>query len=148
MALANANLWMQRALDAAAQAAAVNEVPIGAIVVKDNQLVSSGFNQRESTKDPTCHAEILAIRQAAHELGDWRLEGCELYVTLEPCLMCYAASCQTRIGQLIYGCENEKNPELLRDIYHRWPNGPQVTGGVLVESCRQLLSNFFKELRK
>ena len=138
---------MQQALLQAQEAAKLGEVPIGAVVVKDGQVLGRCHNRRELDQDPSSHAEMHAIRQACAQMGSWRLEGAELFVTMEPCLMCYGASHHTRLKRIVYGCENDKNPELLREVYQRWPKGPVLQGGVLVDECVQCLQVFFKQLR-
>ena len=140
-------LWMGQALELARQAFDEEEVPIGAIVVHEGRIIGTGYNQREQLNDPTAHAEMLAITQAASELGDWRLNGCSLYVTLEPCPMCAGAIVLARISHVIYGTTDPKAgacESLFRitddaRLNHRC----QVVGGVLRDECRGLLQEFF-----
>jgi len=143
--------WMGQALLEAELAFEAGEVPVGAVVVLADRVIGRGHNQRESLKDPTAHAEMLAITQAASYLGDWRLDGCQLYVTLEPCPMCAGAILQARIPQVIYGATDPKAGavhslfRLLNDarLNHRC----EVRGNVLAEECGQQLSKFFARLR-
>ena len=139
---------MERSLLLAEQAAKIGEVPIGAVVVRDGQVIGEGYNRRESTKDGSCHAEIEAIRAASAHVGDWRLDGAAIVITMEPCLMCFGAIVQSRIQTVVYGCENQKNPSYLREVYVNWPNPPELVGGILEEKCVQVLSQFFAELRQ
>ena len=145
-------IFMKRALRQAEQALAENEVPVGAVIVHGEQVVAAAYNQREQLRDPTAHAEMIAITQAAESLGDWRLEGCTLYVTLEPCIMCAGAILQARIPLVVYGAMDPKAGavgslfQLLQDprLNHR----AQVIPGVLAEPCGQLLSEFFAAQRR
>ncbi|MBX6353585.1 MAG: nucleoside deaminase [Thermoflavifilum sp.] len=143
--------FMRMALAEAARAADYGEVPIGAVVVKDGEVVARSHNWRETWRDPTAHAEILAIREAARRLGGWRLDGCELYVTLEPCPMCAGALMQARVQRLIYGASDPKagaiasKLELL--VPGRWNHHPQITAGILAEECGNILKDFFRNLR-
>jgi tRNA(adenine34) deaminase len=144
--------WMQEALAAARQGGALGEVPVGAVVVLDGAVVGRGFNRREIDGDPLAHAEICAIRQAAAAVAGWRLDGCTMYVTLEPCAMCAGALVNSRIDRLVYGARDPKAGycgslgDLVRDprLNHRL----EVTAGVLEASCGQLLKDFFARLRK
>jgi tRNA(adenine34) deaminase len=143
---------MRLALAEAEAALAENEVPIGAIVVRGGRVIAAAHNQREQLKDPTAHAEMIAITQAAGSLADWRLEDCALYVTLEPCPMCAGAILQARIPLVVFGTTDPKAGavstlyQLLSDtrLNHRC----QIVSGVLAESCGALLSRFFQEQRK
>ena len=145
-------LIMQAALSLAKVAADKGDVPVGAIVVNETgEILGTGQNLREQSNDPTAHAEIIAIRQAAEKIGSWRLDDLTLVVTLEPCAMCAGAVAQSRIKRLIFGAFNEKNGavgsvwDLLRDtrsIYR-----PEVIGGILEDESIKLLSNFFKNLK-
>lgn len=138
---------MRHALRLAERGGAAGEVPIAAVVVIDGRIIGSACNRRESRRDATAHAEVLAIRKACGKLGDWRLEGATLYVTMEPCLMCYGSVVQSRIGTVVYACENQKNPGYLRKVYAEWPRGPKIVGGVEREAAVALLGKFFKRLR-
>ena len=144
--------YMQRALDLARAAAEADEVPVGAVIVRDDQIIAEAYNQREMLKDPTAHAEMIAITQAAESLGSWRLEDTILYVTLEPCPMCAGAIVQARIPTVVFGATDPKAGgvvslyRLLEDarLNHRC----QVIGGVLAEPCGELLSQFFAAKRR
>ena len=144
--------YMQFALEEAEQAMREEEVPIGAVIVHHDRVIARAHNQREQLHDPTAHAEMIAITQAAAALQSWRLEGCSLYVTLEPCAMCAGAVLQARIPQVIYGAADPKAGavqtlyQLLGDprLNHRC----DVVAGVLAEPCAQLLSRFFQERRR
>lgn len=143
--------FMREALIEARKAAALGEAPIGAVVVRDGAVVARGHNYRELGHDPTAHAEIIAIRQAATALGGWRLVGCTLYVTLEPCSMCAGAMVQARLPRLVFGALDAKAGaagsvvELLQEP--RFNHQVEVIGGVLAEESGQLLKEFFRELR-
>ena len=141
---------MDEALAEAAHAAEAGEVPIGAVVVADGKVVGRGFNQPLSAGDPTAHAEILALRAAVRALGNYRLTGASLYVTVEPCLMCVGAALQARVASVVYGAVEPKFGALvsLLDISalranHRF----EVLGGVREEACRRLMRDFFREKR-
>ncbi|HXG51962.1 MAG TPA: tRNA adenosine(34) deaminase TadA [candidate division Zixibacteria bacterium] len=144
--------WMRAALEEAEKAAAEDEVPVGAIVVRGGAVVARGHNRRESLQSPLAHAELAAIGEAAGALGTWRLNECELYVTLEPCIMCVGAILQARIARLVFGCLDPKGGAV-RSLYrlcedgrlnHRLP----VTAGVLAGECAALLAGFFSSLRE
>lgn len=142
---------MKLALAEARTAAAKGEVPVGAVVVRDGEVVGRGFNQRETLQTSLAHAEILAIQEASGNLRSWRLSECELYVTLEPCVMCVGAILQARIRRLVFGCLDPK-AGAVESLYglcddarlnHRLP----AVGGILARECAGLLEKFFKELR-
>ncbi|MEU8677276.1 tRNA adenosine(34) deaminase TadA [Streptomyces sp. NPDC048560] len=142
---------MRHALAEAAQAALTGDVPVGAVLLgPDGSLLATGHNEREATGDPTAHAEVLAIRRAAAVLGEWRLPGCTLVVTLEPCTMCAGALVQSRIGRVVYGARDEKAGaagslwDVVRD--RRLNHRPEVVAGVLEEACSAQLTAFFREL--
>jgi tRNA(adenine34) deaminase len=143
--------FMRLALEQAAGAAAIGEVPIGAVIVCDGAVVATGSNRREIDADPTAHAELMAVREAASALGRWRLEGCTVYVTLEPCPMCAGALHAARVDRCVYGAVDPKAGALgtLYDIAsdvrlnHRY----EVTAGVLAEESSALLKEFFAVLR-
>ena len=143
--------WMELALREANRAGDLGEVPVGAVVVHDGTLVARGFNRREIDRDPLAHAELLAIRSAASALEGWRLIGCTLYVTLEPCAMCAGALVNSRLDRLVYGAADPKAGfcgslgDLVRDsrLNHRL----EVRGGVLEDGCRKALKDFFTGLR-
>lgn len=144
--------FMREALKEAAIAASYGEVPIGAVIVKDGQIISRGHNLREMSKDPTSHAEMIAIREASRVLGGWRLTGCRLYVTLEPCPMCAGSVLLSRVDELYIGAMDVKGGAVgslmnivETDLYnHR----PTVTSGVLADECSMMLKEFFRGLRK
>lgn len=144
-------LFMQAALAEAAAARALGEVPIGAVIVLDGAIIGRGHNLRETSNDPTSHAEMVAIRQAAAVIGHWRLLETTLYVTLEPCVMCMGAIILARIPRLVYACRDPRAGasgsiyDFSRD--ERFNHKVEVTEGVLGEQCSRLLSGFFKELR-
>lgn len=144
--------YMREALIEAQKAYALGEVPIGAVVVKDGVIVGRGFNQRETAKRATAHAEVLAIEDACKTLGGWRLVNCDLYVTLEPCIMCGGAIYQSRIVNLFYGAKDPKAGAFgsLYQIDQDSRLNHLVTchSGILEEECSKLLKSFFKELRQ
>ncbi|OUT54854.1 tRNA-specific adenosine deaminase [Stieleria bergensis] len=143
--------YMQRAYELAMQAAAADEVPVGALILHQQQIIAAAHNSRETLKDPTAHAEMLAITQAASAIGDWRLEDTTLYVTLEPCVMCAGAILQSRIPRVVYGATDPKGGatdslyQLLQD--QRLNHRSQVTQGVLAEQCGNILTDFFSAKR-
>ena len=151
MSLPNARKMMEEALTLARQAAESGEVPVGAIVVKDGQIIGRGANRPLESHDPTAHAEIMALRQAAAALGNDRLTGCELWVTLEPCAMCAGAIAHARIARLYYGADDPKGgavthgPRLFDQptIHHR----PEVYGGIAADEAAELLRAFFAARR-
>ncbi|MER5930315.1 tRNA adenosine(34) deaminase TadA [Streptomyces sp. NPDC002054] len=142
---------MRLALAEAARAVPAGDVPVGAVVLgPDGSLLAAGHNEREATGDPTAHAEVLAIRRAAAELGAWRLPGCTLVVTLEPCVMCAGALVQSRVARVVYGADDEKAGaagslwDLVRD--RRLNHRPEVIRGVMAEECAEQLTAFFRTL--
>lgn len=144
--------WMRAALAEARLAERRGEVPIGAVVIRGEQELARAHNRRERDKDPLAHAEILAIREAARAVGEWRLAGSVLYVTLEPCAMCAGALVNSRIERLVFGARDPKAGfcgslgNLVQDA--RLNHGLAVTEGVLAEECGELLSSFFATLRR
>ncbi len=144
--------FMRQAIMLADQAMQQDEVPVGAIVIHGSRVIGSGWNQRESLQDPTAHAEMIAITQAAATLESWRLEECTLYVTLEPCPMCAGAIVQARIPRVVYGAADPKGGavdtlfRLLDD--QRLNHRSEVTPGVMADVCGAILSQFFQEKRK
>jgi len=143
--------FMRLALAQASLAASIGEAPIGAVVVHDGAVVASGYNRREIDADPSAHAELIALREAARALGRWRLSGCTVYVTLEPCLMCAGLMVQSRIDRCVYGAIDPKGGAL-GTLYQvnadeRLNHSFTVTAGVLAEECSELLSGFFADLR-
>ena len=151
MTPADWELWMREAMAQAAEARALGDVPIGAVVVREGGIVARAFNRRIIDRDPTAHAEMLAIRAAATALGDWRLEGCTMVVTLEPCCMCAGAIVLARMQRVIYGAADPKAGacgtlyDICRD--NRLNHRLEVVGGVLADDCGRLLSDFFRAQR-
>ncbi len=143
--------WMTRALEQAMQGATADEVPVGAVIIRDSQIIAASANQRESLRDPTAHAEMIAITQAAAAIEDWRLERTTLYVTLEPCVMCAGAILQSRIPRVVFGAWDPKAGavcslySLLAD--QRLNHCCEVTAGVLAEQCGRVLTEFFQTKR-
>ncbi len=143
--------WMRQALDQARAAFEADEVPVGAVIVQGESIIGTGFNQRETLQDPTAHAEIIAITQAAQTVESWRLLDCTLYVTLEPCPMCAGAIVQARIPTVVYGTTDPKGGAC-HTLYQiteddRLNHRSTVLGGVLQEDCRALLQQFFRQQR-
>ncbi len=144
--------FMQQALAEAEQAFAENEVPVGAVIVHENRVIAAAHNQREQLRDPTAHAEMVAITQAADARQSWRLDDCTLYVTLEPCPMCAGAVIQARIPLVVYGAADPK-AGAVQSLYRmlcdeRLNHRAAVVPGVLAESCGQILSRFFQQQRR
>lgn len=143
--------WMARALEQAYEAATADEVPVGAVIVGESSMLAAAFNQRESLRDPTAHAEMIAITQAAAALDSWRLSNTTLYVTLEPCPMCAGAIIQSRIPRVVFGASDPKAGavvslyQILQDT--RLNHQCLVTGGVLSEQCSRVLTQFFEQKR-
>ncbi|WP_240648137.1 tRNA adenosine(34) deaminase TadA [Pararobbsia silviterrae] len=144
--------WMQLAIDAARQAQAAGEVPVGAVVVRDGEVIATGFNQPIGTHDPSAHAEMVALRHAARVLGNYRLPGCELYVTLEPCLMCAGVIMHSRISRVVYGARDPKTGACgsVVDAFAelRLNHHATVVGGVLETECATQLKQFFADRRE
>ena len=144
--------YMRLALREAEAALIEEEVPIGAVIVRDDRVIAAAHNQRERLCDPTAHAEMIAITQAAQAVGGWRLDGCTLYVTLEPCVMCAGAILQARIPRVVYGAADPKAGavgtlfQLLHD--ERLNHRAEVTPGVLSEPCGEILTEFFRAQRR
>jgi len=144
--------YMRLAIDQAKIAEDNGDVPIGAVIVYKNQIIGKAYNQREQLKDPTAHAEIIALTQAAAFLESWRLNGCTMYVTLEPCPMCAGALVLARMDRLIYGCDDPKTGAC-KSLYNivqdeRLNHKLEVTSGVLEEQCREQLQGFFARRRQ
>ena len=143
--------FMLLALEEAKKAASIGEVPVGAIITCNDKVISHGFNKRESSNNSLIHAEIEAIYKACNKLKRWRLTGCSLYVTLEPCPMCAGAIINSRISNLIYGTDDAKSGAC-RSVINLFElpfnHVPNVVSGVLKEECSNILSNFFQRLRK
>jgi tRNA(adenine34) deaminase len=144
-------LFMKQAIKRAKKASLRGEVPVGAIIVKDDRIISSGYNQRERKHNALLHAEIIAINRACKKLRAWRLEDCTLYVTLEPCPMCAGAIINSRIKRVVFG-GYDKKAGVLGSVFnisdYKFNHKYEVTGGVLAAECTALLSDFFAELRK
>ena len=143
--------WMWHALDQAQRAFEQDEVPVGAIIVHQNRVIGEGYNQRETLNDPTAHAEMIAITQAAEQLQSWRLLECTLYVTLEPCPMCAGAIIQARIPRVVFGATDPKAGAVC-SLYRmlddeRLNHRAQAIGGVLAEPCGEILTRFFQRQR-
>jgi tRNA(adenine34) deaminase len=146
----NDEYWMKAALRQAAKARLADEPPIGAVVVLDSRIVGRGYNLRETRQDVTLHAELAAIRQASRKLGSWRLAGCTLYVTLEPCLMCAGAIIQARFDRVVYGATDPKAGacgSVVDAFAIRFNHQVSVQGGVLADACSAPLKSFFQERR-
>ena len=144
-------LWMEEALREAQRALAMGEVPVGAVVVREDRVVGRGCNQPITSQDPTAHAEVLALREAGRVIGNYRLLDCDLYVTVEPCAMCAGAITHARIRRLIYGALDPKAgavQSVLQVLNHASVNHQvEVTSGVLAARCMDLLQAFFRERR-
>ncbi|MDY0002899.1 MAG: tRNA adenosine(34) deaminase TadA [Polyangia bacterium] len=144
--------FMERCLELASRAAAAGEVPVGALVVHGGQIIGEGWNRREAERDPTAHAEILALREAGVRRGTWRLDGSTLYVTLEPCPMCAGALVNARVARLVFGCADPK-AGAVRTLYRigddpRLNHRVEILAGVGAEGSAELLERFFASLRK
>ncbi len=143
---------MKAAIKQARKAEALGEVPIGCVIEYEGKIIARGYNRRIVDKTVLAHAEILAIRKACRRMGDWRLEGCTMYVTLEPCPMCAGAIVQARIPKVVIGCMNPKAgcAGSVLDMFHEpgFNHQVEVESGVLQEECSQMLTEFFKDLRK
>ncbi|MEB7660631.1 tRNA adenosine(34) deaminase TadA [Staphylococcus xylosus] len=150
--MTNYQFYMKMAIEEAKKASDIGEVPIGAVIVKNDEIIARAHNLRESKKDPTAHAEYLAIQKASKFLNSWRLEECQLYVTLEPCVMCAGAIVMSRIPHVIYGAKDPKGgcAGSLMDLLQepRFNHRAQVEIGVMEEACSQLLTEFFRNIRK
>ena len=139
--------YMRLALEEAQKAAAEGEIPVGAVLIKDGEVIAAAHNRREADHDPSAHAEMLCMRQAAQALGDWRLRGCTLYVTLEPCPMCAGAMVMSQLGRCVYGAADEKQG-CCGSVYDL-PGDPALAGqtkwesGVMAEACGEMMRTFF-----
>ena len=144
--------YMKMALKEAKKAYELNEVPIGCVIVRDDKVIGKGYNKRNTDKNVLSHAELIAMKQACKKTGDWRLEDCTMYITLEPCPMCAGAIVQARIPRVVVGAMNPKagcagsviNLLQMDGFNHK----AELTSGVLVDECRTMLQDFFKEMRK
>lgn len=149
--MADQEYYMKEAIKQAKKAAAIGEVPIGCVIVYEDKIIARGYNRRTTDKNTLAHAELQAIRKASRKMGDWRLEGCTMYVTLEPCQMCSGAIVQARITEVVIGCMNPKagcagsilNILEMPEFNHQ----VKVLRGVMEEECSKILKNFFKDLR-
>lgn len=147
----NDNFFMKKALDLAKCAEAIGEVPVGAVIVKDGKIISRGFNTRESKKDGTAHAELIAIQKACKKLSSWRLTGCTLYVTLEPCIMCAGAIVNSRVERVVIGAKDPKSGAFggIVDVRTLSVNHfPETEFGIEQQACSDILKGFFKKLRE
>jgi tRNA(adenine34) deaminase len=146
------SIYMREALSQAHNAWALGEVPVGAVVVKDGVVIATGFNQPIGTHDPTAHAEIMALRAAASILGNYRLPGCELYVTLEPCAMCSGAMMHARLSRVVFGASDPKTGTCgsIVNLFEqeKLNHHTELVGGVLAEDCSKLLKEFFADRRQ
>jgi tRNA(adenine34) deaminase len=145
-------IYMRQALDQARNAWALGEVPVGAVVIKDGEIIATGFNQPIGTHDPTAHAEIMALRAAAAILGNYRLPGCELFVTLEPCAMCSGAMLHARLARVVYGASDPKTGACgsIVNLFEQdqLNHHTELVGGVMAQECGALLKEFFAERRR
>ena len=143
-------VYMKKALELARQAAERGDVPVGAVVVRNGEIISEGFNRRVLCGSATAHAEVLAIEEACKKLGSWRLGGCTLYVTLEPCPMCAGAIINSRIDRVVFGAKDAKAGcfgTLINFNSYPFNHKPKLTYGVCAEECAELLSEFFQKRR-
>ena len=143
--------YMNQALTLAREAAAHGEVPVGCVIVRGGEIIARGRNRREEKQSAASHAEMEAMAQANEVLGSWRLEDCDLYVTLEPCPMCAGAILNARVRRVFYGARDRAMGAcggVLNLFMEDFPHHPQLVGGILAEDCQTVLSAFFKELRK
>ncbi len=143
--------FMSQALAEARKASDRGEVPVGAVVVKAGKIVGRGHNRPISKNDPTAHAEISALRSAARKLGNYRLTGCELYVTLEPCAMCLGAVVQARVDRLVFGAADPKSGavrSVMRFPFAKLNHRPAIKAGILADACAAVLRSFFRERRR
>ena len=150
MTLKNDEYFMARAIAQAKKALAYDEVPVGAVVVREGKIIARAHNLRETKKMPTAHAELLAMEKAAKNLGGWRLIGCTLYVTLEPCPMCAGTAVNARIPRIVFGAYDQK-AGAMGSVYTlqegKLNHTPEVLGGILAQECAELLSGYFKQKR-
>lgn len=143
--------WMHQALLEAKKAAALGEIPVGAVIVRDKQVIARAHNRRELDQDAMAHAEVLCIQQACRVLNSWRLSGCTLYVTLEPCPMCSGAIINSRLDRVVYGAKDDKAgcAGSVADLFVMpFNHTPVIRSGILEEECAAVLSEFFETLRK
>lgn len=147
----NDEKFMRLAIKEAYKAQNDDEVPVGCVIVKDDKVIARGHNLREKTNDPTMHAEIAAIRKACKKLSNWRLTGCTMYVTIEPCAMCAGTILWSRIDRLVYGAKDIKGGAIVSSLHlFESPNinhHPEIVGDVLIDECSLVIKNFFKNKR-
>ena len=151
MDIKNDEIYMRRAIELALEAESIDEVPVGAVAVRDGEIIAEAYNTRETTKCATHHAEVLCIERACAALGGWRLPGVTLYVTMEPCAMCAGAIINARIPRVVYGAPDLRFGAFgsLIDLSEVPLNHkPEIVGGVLGDECREMLSNYFRTKRK
>jgi tRNA(adenine34) deaminase len=149
-ALLRDEIFMRHALDQASKAAEIGEVPVGCVIVRNDVIIATGHNQRETTQHVFAHAEMLAIDEAVKVVGSWRLDECTLYVTLEPCAMCGGAMIQARLKRLVYGAREPKSgahKSIVELFDQKFNHSVEVIEGVLAEDSAQMLKTFFKQLR-
>ena len=142
--------YMRRALELAQQAREQGDVPVGCVIVRDGEIIGEGRNRREETGDATAHAEMEAIRQACQRTGSWRLHGCTMYVTLEPCPMCAGGIINARVDEVRYGAREDKMGccgSVLNLFEERFNHKPRLYKGPLAEECEEILQDFFRQLR-
>ncbi len=144
--------YMRQAITQARKAKVLGDVPIGCVIVYEDKVIARGYNRRNKDRTALAHAELMAIKKANRKLGDWRLEECTMYITLEPCQMCAGAIIQARIPKVVVGCMNPKAgcAGSVLDLLHvqKFNHQAEFISGVLEEECRELLQDFFKDLRK
>lgn len=143
--------YMRAALKLAQKAASLGEVPVGAVIVKDDKIIARGYNRREIDRNGLAHAELMAMQKAYKKVGSWRLEDCTLYVTLEPCPMCTGAIINSRIARVVIGAKDQKGGAMggvTNLLEHPWNHHPAVEFGVLEQECGDILRAFFKALRE
>ncbi len=148
--ICNEEDYMRRAIELAKLAADLGDVPVGSVIVKDGKIISEAYNKRECNKMATAHAELLAIEQACKKLNSWRLNGCTLYVTLEPCPMCAGAIINSRVDRVVYGAKDAVSgccTTVLNINSYPFNHSFSVTGGVCEEECKEILKKFFKNKR-
>lgn len=142
--------FMRAALKLAQKAASIGEVPVGAVIVRDNKIIARGYNRREIDQNGLAHAELMAMQKAYKKVGSWRLEDCTLYVTLEPCPMCTGAIINSRIARVVVGAKDPKGGAMggvTNLLDHPWNHHPEVDFGVMEQECGDILRAFFKDLR-
>ena len=140
--------FMKEALRQAKKAADIGETPVGAVIVRGGEIISRGYNRRETKKNALGHAEIIAINKACKKLGGWRLPKCDMYVTLEPCPMCAGAIINSRIENVFFGAFDKKGSSVNMFVHCLFNHNVNVSGGIMEKECSEILSAFFKELRR